>query len=438
LLLAGAAGLATVSLAQAADVPMEAAEAVEYVKVCTEFGEGFFYIPGTDTCLKLSGHLRADYRFQDHDSDTYTTSTTNFGGNARLNIDARTATEFGTLRSFVEYNTSAASSTSGNTLVGKAYIQLGGLTAGYAASMFNFYDTEYANTIFADYYTSQRTLNLLAYTATFGGGFYATISVEDGTARRDSTFGQFGDIDFDGVLFSDDGANGLIDAEVEGQDIPDIVVAFGAKQSWGQFQVMGAIHNIDARASYDLDGSGNTDVLVEGDEWGYAVGAGVGVNLPIAAGGYFAIEATYADGAIDYLGIRDRTDDLADHVITYDENGTDNDLIDDLAAVDTTSGWALAGEFGVNFSPTLIGRVFGSYVDVDAAGGFAPDTGSRLTGVESYILGANLVYTVTKGLTVGAEVAYTNTEGDFINPDLSTDSFEDEEFDFGIRLERKW
>jgi len=153
LLLAGAAGLATVSLAQAADVPMEAAEAVEYVKVCTEFGEGFFYIPGTDTCLRLSGHVRADYRFQDHDSDTYSTNTTTFGGNARLNIDARTATEYGTLRSFVELNTAVVSSTSSGARLGKAYIQLGGLTAGFAASAFNFYDTNYANTIFAGYYT---------------------------------------------------------------------------------------------------------------------------------------------------------------------------------------------------------------------------------------------------------------------------------------------
>ena len=54
LLLGAAAGLVTVGAAQAADLPMTKAEAVEYVKVCTEFGEGFFYIPGTDTCLKIS------------------------------------------------------------------------------------------------------------------------------------------------------------------------------------------------------------------------------------------------------------------------------------------------------------------------------------------------------------------------------------------------
>ena len=62
-LLGAAAGIATVSVAQAADLPMTKAEAVEYVKVCSEFGPGFFYIPGTDTCLKISGNARADYTY---------------------------------------------------------------------------------------------------------------------------------------------------------------------------------------------------------------------------------------------------------------------------------------------------------------------------------------------------------------------------------------
>jgi hypothetical protein len=33
------------------------AEPVEYVRVCTIYGAGFFYIPGTDTCLRVDGRL---------------------------------------------------------------------------------------------------------------------------------------------------------------------------------------------------------------------------------------------------------------------------------------------------------------------------------------------------------------------------------------------
>jgi hypothetical protein len=39
-------------------IEVRAAEPVEYVKVCSTFGQGFFYIPGTDTCLSLGGRVR--------------------------------------------------------------------------------------------------------------------------------------------------------------------------------------------------------------------------------------------------------------------------------------------------------------------------------------------------------------------------------------------
>src|SRR5437763_7374851 len=68
LLLGGAAGLVAVASAQAADLPVKA-KAVEYVKICTLYGEGFFYIPGTDTCLKIGGWVRGDFYFNQNSSD---------------------------------------------------------------------------------------------------------------------------------------------------------------------------------------------------------------------------------------------------------------------------------------------------------------------------------------------------------------------------------
>ena len=59
LLLGSAAGLVAVAGAQAADLPVKA-KAVEYVKVCSLYGAGFYYIPGTDTCIKLGGFLRVE------------------------------------------------------------------------------------------------------------------------------------------------------------------------------------------------------------------------------------------------------------------------------------------------------------------------------------------------------------------------------------------
>jgi hypothetical protein len=54
LVLGSAAGLLAMGGAQAADLPVKA-KAVEYVRVCSLYGAGFFYIPGTDTCIKLGG-----------------------------------------------------------------------------------------------------------------------------------------------------------------------------------------------------------------------------------------------------------------------------------------------------------------------------------------------------------------------------------------------
>jgi Porin subfamily len=60
LLLGSAAGLVAVAGAQAADLPVRKAAPVDYVRVCTTYGAGFFYIPGTDTCLRISGFVQAE------------------------------------------------------------------------------------------------------------------------------------------------------------------------------------------------------------------------------------------------------------------------------------------------------------------------------------------------------------------------------------------
>src|SRR5260221_12367153 len=62
LVLGSAAGLLAMSGAQAAELPVKA-KAVEYVKVCSLYGAGFFYIPGTATCIKLGGYLRVATTF---------------------------------------------------------------------------------------------------------------------------------------------------------------------------------------------------------------------------------------------------------------------------------------------------------------------------------------------------------------------------------------
>src|ERR1700733_12948797 len=112
LILGSAAGLLAMSGAQAADLPVKA-KAVEYVRICSLYGAGFWYIPGTDTCLKLGGYLRVDTTFNGGAYDTPNWNGS-FGGGARfydrinsrsrmaLTVDTRTATEYGVVRTFMQ------------------------------------------------------------------------------------------------------------------------------------------------------------------------------------------------------------------------------------------------------------------------------------------------------------------------------------------------
>ena len=62
LLLGSAAALVATGGAQAADLPVKA-QPVQFVKICSLYGAGFYYVPGTDMCLKIGGWVRAEYAY---------------------------------------------------------------------------------------------------------------------------------------------------------------------------------------------------------------------------------------------------------------------------------------------------------------------------------------------------------------------------------------
>ena len=98
LLLGSAAGLFAVSGAQAADLPVKA-RPVEYVKICTLYGDGYYYIPGSDTCLKVGGNVWVEGMYL----QPYTKAQDQLGyrTNLTVSLDARTNTEYGLLRTVV-------------------------------------------------------------------------------------------------------------------------------------------------------------------------------------------------------------------------------------------------------------------------------------------------------------------------------------------------
>src|SRR6478736_5013055 len=111
LLLGSAAGLVAMAGAQAADLPVKA-KPVQYVKICSLYGAGFFYIPGTDTCIKIGGFLRYEWdvnaggsfgQFLNGANARFTRETTELTERARgiMSFDVRSQTAYGTLRSYL-------------------------------------------------------------------------------------------------------------------------------------------------------------------------------------------------------------------------------------------------------------------------------------------------------------------------------------------------
>ena len=134
LLLGSAAALAVVSGAQAADAVVAAEpEPMEYVRVCDAYGTGFFYIPGTETCLKIGGHLRFEkYYEKAKGSKAYYEWHTR----GRIEVEAKNDSEWGTVYSWIRLqgdsynNTTVTDGAGGNQTRWWYYFGIGGLEFG--------------------------------------------------------------------------------------------------------------------------------------------------------------------------------------------------------------------------------------------------------------------------------------------------------------------
>ncbi len=189
LFLGTAAGLVAVSAGQAADLPVKA-KPVEYVKVCNLYGAGFYYMPGTDTCIKIGGYVRAETTYNSNgnftagptSAEVNTRQTNNFVMRARgyITADARDQTPYGTARAYIAVGVATtdtgAALTPSILAFNRAFIQWAGITAGIAQSFYDFYSS--AAVGYRGYLPSSDTGDagwwLWGYTAQLGNGVTAT------------------------------------------------------------------------------------------------------------------------------------------------------------------------------------------------------------------------------------------------------------------------
>ncbi|WP_421852293.1 porin [Oricola sp.] len=184
LLLGSAAAMLAVSGASAADkvsqVVIPEPEVVEYVRVCDAYGTGYFYIPGTETCLRVHGYVRFDVGFgelQGNEVDGGTTYDVRSRGNVR--VSTARETDLGTLRTTARFH---VQNDDGESFVGfdKAYLDLGGLRIGSTDSLFTTF-TGYAGAVINDGAYGPFNTNLISYTYS-GGAFSLAASVEQTSA----------------------------------------------------------------------------------------------------------------------------------------------------------------------------------------------------------------------------------------------------------------
>ncbi len=136
LLLGSAAAVAVVGGAQAADLSV--AEPVEYVKVCDYFGTGYWYIPGTDTCIKISGYVEETAYFHEKSwsSAASHSSSWNFQNTVQMDIDTKSETEYGVLEGLISFGSGTSNywgASRGNDYTlgdDGAFLSLGGFKAG--------------------------------------------------------------------------------------------------------------------------------------------------------------------------------------------------------------------------------------------------------------------------------------------------------------------
>ena len=461
LLLGSAAGLVAIAGAQAADLPVKA-KAVEYVKVCSLYGAGFYYIPGTDTCLKVGGYVRTEVNINAKGSfapggelagiDAINDRNDNaYAWRTRFvwTMDARSQTAYGTLRSYGKVGiqwTTGDSQLAGSGAVAyfeQAYIQFAGFTAGAAPSMYDFYSfamhSYQSNIIGSDQGGAGQPL--LAYTAAFGNGFSATISVEDSSKRRRGVF----EANTTPAVGTNPGASSwyaLAGAtpqdETAGVSVPDFTANLNLTQAWGRAQISAAAH-LNQGDYYGISTATaiNNETNLNGhpgDKWGYAVQAGLILNLPTAKGDTFAIQAGWAKGAMGYItGPLSATG--AGTLQRYSSNASwgGGQVVDAVfssvgqapggataGALELTTGYAIQAGIEHYWQPNLRTSLYGGYMSVNYNAAASTAVCAAPAGVFTPVgcnpdfklwqVGSRTVWNPVANLELGVDLLYTKVD----------------------------
>jgi len=432
-LLGSAAGLVAVAGAQAADLPSKKAAPATYVKICDAYGAGFFYIPGSETCVRLGGYVRAEYQYVPATNQYSATTgllsqsknvltTTGYEMRGRIDVDARTPTAMGAARTFVRlraantsgirnqsgadkgtFDSSKDASTTGISIE-SAMVQWAGFTFGVAPENYAMMPSQIYNA--NPWAGFPNGMKQIAYTATLGGGVSATIALED---RRDFGYDQTA------IQKVSTGAN--------------IVGNVRMDQSWGFAAVHGLVGNNSLNKNA-VDGTAVAAAATSGDKTysSYSIGATVNFKLPmIAAGDQVWFTANYADGALGGLLSAGGLSTMASASAKRINGGIiriDSNLVAASGAgtaaspydFKNTTGWNVAAAMTHYWAAQWRSNFSAGYVEITPPTSTIANTWGK---GKLWEVAGSIIYSPAKDFDIGLEVQYANLKNALQNPALA-------------------
>jgi hypothetical protein len=354
--------------------------------------KGYYLVPGSQTCVKISGIIRAEAYIHsgnvDEDSWQWTDvrditqhATTNdvlhFGTIGRLGADTLTQTDYGTLRGNIVLQASPT-----GTVLRYGFIEWNNFTIGHTNTFFS--ADSAPGVLFGaigDYDPPRRTI--FGYTAHLNKEVSASVSLE----HHDAVAGP------DGSAKDLKSADALITLPAtpvinNSTYLPDLVANVVGKFDWGALFVSGAVG--DYRTVEVI--TSNKESFV-----GWALGFGGHVNLDmIAKGDILQAKFGYSDGASSYVGF------TQDHAIV--------DTIDPNFNIFTTRSWSAETGFQHNWSPTWSSAIFAGYVgaqrSVDPTANVNIRTLADGRPISAWDAGGNLQWSPAESLTITGELGY--------------------------------
>ena len=479
LLLASVAGFAAVASAQAADLPSKKAAPVEYVKVCPTYGPGFFYIPGTTTCLKIGGSVDATmYGVNQHHQGANGALNSGANGPAkadnlnshaegRVSLDARDQTEYGMARTFVRIawvRSSGSDDNSGSqprrgqwfnglsqsngTLqtgfqASNAFVSLGGFTAGRTESMAWVGPSLMQTTAIVP---SNGRVNLVQYTASLGSGMSLTGAVEDAAELRNGTFGTLptAGLSYRTVASTltplykqspiEQGTGG--DSTNISNNFPDAVASFDVAQAWGTAKLAAVYHNVAAQSDTGVSSKA-----------GYAGMASVKINLPmLAAGDTILFHGAYALGATGRTygnAVTDSNPQNSSAAQGMMGVGVYDSVVDNVNRTQILSkSWSVGAEFRHFFAPTVSAYVSGNYASIDY--GRARVLVDGLSGAypqnfQHWASELGVIWSPVTGLEINPSVAYRKLSTDRAIPGYNSVNIKsDDQYTVRLRVARSF